>query len=578
VVWLETLAISNSDIVRESISKFWIVPAGVVALYFYGRLHFNTPDYELGSEQGVAARGSLLTLAPPIFTTYRSRFNRFALSYILILEAAFLTIVFLPSILSDMATVMFSDMATVMNFQLPSLTAESIQFRAVLGLFCLTGLLSSFPGFKDLDNWMLRKLHQSALIPDDARLLARQLFEVPFVTNSIIAANLSSSPLSRDTIRIAAERRASGLVENNLLKTLYLIDQLQHKIANSKYNRFKVKLERDLNDIKGKKEALKPMLAIYFKEQASIVPDAATDIDQYLIDNSNDPRLALLIERRNEIAEKTEDLLYRVCLVMALLVYATNSTPEAVSNALSDLGFDAEVHLRIMDWDAVMRVTGSVFAIMLGLNGLYALFVKVLDFAVAPAFTPTRENTLRFSIIATLFYVMVLMVVIKFKKHWRYDPDLNRDRPENILLGVYCYIFSLPFNMILALWLRGWDFSAAPFLFAVNQGVIAYFIGTYIDRSLKNIPPDWWLAAWQGASQAVTIFAAVLLSPPVLPPGTSISIAHQIETACFSAFQSGLAGFLVGCLFQYYYRRTQPASGATVDVGDISLRFQPRRA
>jgi hypothetical protein len=137
---------------------------------------------------------------------------------------------------------MFSDIATVMNFQLPSLTAESIQFRAVLGLFCLTGLLSSFPGFKDLDNWMLRKLHQSALIPDDARLLARQLFEVPFVTNSIIAANLSSSPLSRDTIRIAAERRASGLVENNLLKTLYLIDQLQHKIANSKYNRFKVKL------------------------------------------------------------------------------------------------------------------------------------------------------------------------------------------------------------------------------------------------------------------------------------------------------------------------------------------------
>jgi hypothetical protein len=44
----------------------------------------------------------------------------------------------------------------------------------------LTGLLSSFPLFKDIDTWLLRKLHRAAFIPDDARDLAKKLYNSEF--------------------------------------------------------------------------------------------------------------------------------------------------------------------------------------------------------------------------------------------------------------------------------------------------------------------------------------------------------------------------------------------------------------
>jgi hypothetical protein len=94
----------------------------MVALYFYGRAHFNTPDYSLGGQQGAATR-SLLTLAPPIFTTYRSHYNRFALWYVIILELVFLAFIFLTSL--------FTDIAAIMKLQLPELKSETVQFRAV---------------------------------------------------------------------------------------------------------------------------------------------------------------------------------------------------------------------------------------------------------------------------------------------------------------------------------------------------------------------------------------------------------------------------------------------------------------
>ena len=562
MTWLETLLTNaDPDALKRAVQTFWIVPAGMIALFFYGRSHFNTPDYALGKEDGAASPISLLTLAPPIFTTYRSRFNRFALWYILILETAFLAFVFLTSV--------FTDIAAILKFKLPEITSDTVQFRALIALFFLTGLLSSFPGFKDLDAWILKKLHQGALIPDDARLLAEQLFAAPFVPHPAVAEAVKISLVSRDTLRVA-EGTASGSLENNVLKTLWLINQLQHKITNNKYARFKLKLEKDLKDIVSRREALRPLFTGYFKEQAIVVPDSASDIDQYLIDHSADPQVAQLIERRKEVADRCDDLLYRLCLIVALLVYATKFTPESAGDALRDLGFNVAVHSRgIVDWDAVCRVTASAFVIMLALNAMFALFVYLAGSTTAPAFTPSRESTLRFAVIATLFYFLVMLVVIKFKKYWQRDPD--HARPENILVSVYCYLLSLPFFVLFSLWVRGGELSTAPLLFALNQGVAAYFIGIYVDRSLRDQPPDWRWAAWQGLAQATTTFVVTFLAPPV--PGFNPSTRDQIAFAVFFAFQSAVAGFLIGFLFQYFYRRTRQVAGKR--VGDITLQLGP---
>jgi hypothetical protein len=308
--WLQTTITQvDPDFIEGLIQRFWIVPAGMIALFFYGRAHFNTPDYSLGVQQGDTER-NLLTLAPPIFTTYRSKFDRFALYYVIILQIAFLAFVFLTSLVADIAT--------IMKMQLPELSTHTVQFRALLALFCLTGLLSSFPGFKDLDKWILQHLHRAALIPDDARLLAAQLFDMPYLPHPQAVATVKATLVSRDMLRVA-EGRAAGSLETNVFKGLCLLNQLQHKIANSKYNRFKVALERDLNYVVSKRETLRPVFLAYFKEQANIIPESVANIDQYLLDNAGDPRLAQLAERRNDNLEKCNDLLLRVCLIVALL-------------------------------------------------------------------------------------------------------------------------------------------------------------------------------------------------------------------------------------------------------------------
>src|SRR5262245_33059644 len=133
--------VSDPGTVKSWIDTYWIVPAGMIALYFYGRSRFNTPNYALGAQEGA----NLLTLAPPIFTTYRSRFNRFALWYILILEIAFLVLIFLTSVVMDISTIANP------KWTPGKIEPQTVQYRALVALFCITGLFSSFPWFKEFD-------------------------------------------------------------------------------------------------------------------------------------------------------------------------------------------------------------------------------------------------------------------------------------------------------------------------------------------------------------------------------------------------------------------------------------------
>jgi hypothetical protein len=42
----------------EYILSYWIVPVGMLALYFYGNFHFNTPEYllDIGLQGDQAAK------------------------------------------------------------------------------------------------------------------------------------------------------------------------------------------------------------------------------------------------------------------------------------------------------------------------------------------------------------------------------------------------------------------------------------------------------------------------------------------------------------------------------------------
>jgi hypothetical protein len=153
------------------LSNCWSVPAGVVLLYFYGKLHFNTPTYPI--EMVVSAGGvltdkvRLIAQAPPKFTTRRSRYNSYAWRYIALLELSFVFIIFCYTIINDIAR--------AEHVVVPDLTSESLEYRSIFALLVLTGVLSSFPGLKQLDFWILSSLHRAAFIPDDVRDFAGRL-------------------------------------------------------------------------------------------------------------------------------------------------------------------------------------------------------------------------------------------------------------------------------------------------------------------------------------------------------------------------------------------------------------------
>ena len=156
---------------------YWIIPAGMLALYFYGRFHFNSPEYaiDFGSRSGPAESIGLrlITPAPPIFTTSRARYNRFARRYVAILELAFVAIVFFPNLVAEAISLLTAS---------PFSWGDSVmlQHKVLIALFALTGLLSSFPGFKDIDGWLLRTLHRVAVVSESMPQLGVELKELFF--------------------------------------------------------------------------------------------------------------------------------------------------------------------------------------------------------------------------------------------------------------------------------------------------------------------------------------------------------------------------------------------------------------
>jgi hypothetical protein len=103
----------------------------------------------------------LMAQAPPKFTTRRARYNSYAWRYVAILELSFIIIIFCDTIVNDIAR--------AEHIAVPDLTTESLEYRSIFALLVLTGVLSSFPGLKQLDFWVLSALHRAAFIPDDVR-------------------------------------------------------------------------------------------------------------------------------------------------------------------------------------------------------------------------------------------------------------------------------------------------------------------------------------------------------------------------------------------------------------------------
>jgi hypothetical protein len=454
---------------------------------------------------------------------------------VIVLEAAFIAFILFSSLIGDITRV------TNLELPLPA-SAESLQYKAIWALFALTSLLSSFPGFKDIDTWLLSTLHRAAFIPDDVRILAEKLYASPFSPTksaiSLVRPNLDT----RHMIRIA-DGTLTGSLEQRLFQLLCLRAQLQLTMSTNKYTGFKIKLMRDLRDMENQSQGLKSELFGYLRDQEKTISSDVQDIDAFFSQNSENPTFTELGERRQRLQGKCDTIYETMCLLTALSVFATETEPEDIDQTLTEMGFTVNVErVPLLDWDAVARVIGSMFILMVIVNAAYAFFSYALGLDSANNLVLDRVNVVKFALLFTIVYAGIMLIAIKLKRKWRREADPGRNRPENLIVALISYaaslvLFSIPFS----LYLRP-NLTIAPFLFAINQGVLGYFIGVYVDRSLRKQGISLQVASWQGITQLITVVIATTAVP--LP---NVGSRSELYVTAFSAAQSALSGFLMGC-------------------------------
>jgi len=543
----------------------------MIALYYYGWYHFNTPDFDLSDKEknSDSVYGRLLTLAPPIFTTARSRFNRFARRYVLILEVVFLVITLLPGVvLAAAQAAHVPDLASLFN-------ANSVQQRAFVALFALTGLLSSFPIFKEIDAWILGGLHRMAQIPDDARVMAWTLREAQFVPSPESKREVRGLLGQRDTIRVSDEE-ATGDLERSLLRTLWLKAQLVQATTKRKYQSYKVRLERDLSEIDNIANSLRGEFIAFFKDQERLVPADVPNIDAYIAEHDGDPHVHGLSVRRQALKEKCDTFYFRLCLLAALSIYATHFTPESVNDGLKSLGFKVDVEpTPVWDWDSVIKVVSAVFVIWIGFSLLFQGLVYLQHWQ-NPFLALPRTQIVLYTILGTLAYAIVVLIAIRFKRHWaRQVIEGTRERqPGNPLIGFYAYLVTAIYFLFIWRGIYG-EWSVSPLLYAINYGVAAYFLGIYIDHSLANLPKSVGIASWQAGAQ---FLATAIAAVGPLPLVANFTTHQMLIVGLFSALLAAVTGFAIGIIFQRTYRRTDTIlRGDTTakTFGDMRARLSP---
>jgi hypothetical protein len=553
------------------VSTYWIIPAGLAVLYFYGTLHFNTPDYDVissgGRPVGNARHLQMLTLVPPRFTTTRLKYRRYALLYALILQSAFLFIVLAWSV----AALAGKDV----GYQFPN--AQDLQTRAVWALFALTGLLSAFPGFKDLDNWILNHLHRAALIPGGARIFAERLLLSEFQPRPSVAQAVRQLLKMRDTIRVA-EHRANGSLETSILKMLWLKKGLEDALVGQESLPFQVRMEREFDDIRSSSDEFVVEARRYLTDQSKLVDEHVCDIDDFF-DSSEICPYPDLSERRKALYTSCENLRLRLCVLAALFVNVTGSSPEDASRILQEVGFRVEIQVvPHVNWDALVKVAAGVFIALLVFNtsviALYKLFGLIPDHPDHHG--PGKSMPLVFSLIIAAVYGLIIAITRGLKKYWTRKSYVGRVQAQNIITCIASYGIAVAIVFSLASAFFEGD-KVSHLLLGVSQlqiAVLGWFAGRHVDLELRGDGFSARIIGIQALCQSVAALIGIYYIAPD-PPNSSFTLVQSAAFYAFIAGQAGLGGAIFSYMTQRIYMRPPvlPAQTPVTDsrVGELAI-------
>jgi hypothetical protein len=537
-------------------TQYWSVPIGMAIVYFFGKYHFNTPDYALirdtisdtttAIEPKNSAAARLHTTAPPVFTTLRERYRKAEIKYILVLLTAFFCITIFPNILT-----------LIPNLQgATQFVSESLEQRVIIAALVLTGFLSSFPFIRDFDGWLLKALHSEASIPDDAEQTADELFEAGYRRDPATATDLMARVRSPH-LRAVADGTIFGLLEVTWLNLRCLAERLKDTLQEPRYKDFKRKFRFEFEDIYRNIERYRSEIVSLLDMQIDKVPsDSIRDIDDRLEQHSSsDTSLKNLLEKRVKLLFELNSLRYRTCLFTSVLVYATERDQENINKRLNLFGFPVKIIKPVTRIrDIVLLSVFSTFMICLMTSLFYTLIVQGLQIQIPDSYKDDVPNGLKEAgfwalITAALHgiacFVSSVITVSKIKASTTQGLANVMDLSYTTLIaGVACVIPGLMLGLV-AIGMNIDIANALPWI--VLPFITAFCSSNYIGMAASGIRVR---AAFPEIQAAIMVGCTVLLAIVLntqgpLPTWPTVFWVFLI----YAALTTGLIGLALGEIF-----------------------------
>jgi hypothetical protein len=383
----------------------------------------------------------------------------------------------------------------------------------------------------------------------------------------------------RDTIRVA-EHHATGSLESELLRMLWLQCSLEKKFSQEDHYEFQIRIRRDRLDIERNIINFINDARKYLRLQESAVSNVVTDIDEFF-DATTDAQLLELGRQRADLLLRCKAIYAKMCLMAALFVYATTKTLKQSEVVANEIGFEVNIiQVPLWNWEALVKIVLIVFIGILFFNSLVFPTLRYLGWLpVGPHdHGMGREKPFIFSLLITILYGMVLGIAIWFKRFRKANISITAVGAENFIIALAGYCLSAIIVFLLARIVEQSLVSRGLIALAqFSLGVSGYFAGVYLDRELTHSAPSIKLAAYQAGCQffAAGIGAGFLLPDPA---GVAPDDPRHIVLWAVLACQNALAGFILGYIVQHFYS-SRSVSGASAQdqqaieiLGDIAVQ------
>jgi hypothetical protein len=245
------------------------------------------------------------------------------------------------------------------------------------------------------------------------------------------------------------------------------------------------------------------------------------------------------------------------------MVFATERSADATQTTLHTIGFQVNVSARAApDWHTVATVGLATLVLLIGSNIVFAVLVWAFGFPL-PGFGD-RNQILFYSVVEAALYTVATIIAMLMKRYA--SPRLSRANWNNFLIAMEAYAIAAAVYAGIQFYIRSYV-TPSPLLFALDAGVVGYFIGWYIDRAPNYVQVSKSLACFQAGCQSLAGLIAAGLAPP---PGSNLTPMQGFWIAMIVGVQGAILGAMIGILFQYLYGLT--ASSERQFVGALEGR------